>query len=597
VSSAIPQHSLANYINTFYDNTTTNSMVSGVNSLAGNVAIGGTQYPLVAKRRTIIAHNLKSVLSYPVACAVVEALVGGIISLIPVYFNNPNRTDGGILYIVNRDGSGKDEQKIGFHIAAEGRIEFYSPKFQTPLTPTALIHAPLLMLACAYLYPKSYSDVCDAVETTLKAIKTAGGLKPRDALQLQHIVKLADELMFALAYGPNATVQSEKPNSKPDIQLYGDYPPQEIKLATPEVPPEAFVNVNEFEKLRRNLLKHSFKATSKVESPTETRPKITTEFVGPLAVELADATMRGWHSLLTGPTETGKTLAVESICDSLEAPLILVKGSEGLKDRDIIGALKLIDGNSVFVKGPLPRALEAGRKQYEAQLKENKKAAEAEKKSKGKKKKRIVPKKVPPAVLYVDEINRMETRHQNMILVTLNQRYKTKDYYLYIPDTGEEVTCPVGFFVIIAARNFGSYYVGTNATDLATIRRFHMKFDVTYLPRDAETKLVINQTGIEDTFAEVLTRTAESTRSQAEDLEAPLGTGSVIVWAQQLQHMKNLGKSLTLRLLMDTAAQCWFEMVAGRDPWGALDTTKREILESDIRRAWNEIFHTRGEFY
>ena len=146
-----------------------------------------------------------------------------------------------------------------------------------------------------------------------------------------------------------------------------------------------------------------------------------------------------------------------------------------------------------------------GRKQYELHIRELENA----------KMENREPVRIPPSVLLVDEINRLQLRFQNFLVSAMNVRKATMDYYLRIPDNNEEITCPEGFLVIVAARNVGSVFAGTNPMNLALERRFYKKIDVNYLPQESEAQLVRSRTGLDPDLIRVLVKVAADTPIRA----------------------------------------------------------------------------------
>ncbi|MHB1455321.1 MAG: AAA family ATPase [Armatimonadota bacterium] len=130
---------------------------------------------------------------------------------------------------------------------------------------------------------------------------------------------------------------------------------------------------------------------------------IQTKFVGDLPMLLHDAFTRAKHVLMTGPTATGKTSCVDDVQKYMNAPISYIGGSAGLEDRDLIGSW-VPDGTGAlkFVDGPIVEALRNGQKQHS--LAQSSQIA------------------VPPAILMVDEINRLEERYQNIFITLMNER-------------------------------------------------------------------------------------------------------------------------------------------------------------------------------
>lgn len=63
---------------------------------------------------------------------------------------------------------------------------------------------------------------------------------------------------------------------------------------------------------------------------------------------------------ISGESGNGKTLFVEQACAKLKRPYVRVQISPETDESDLIGGFRLEDGNTVFSKGPVVRALEAG---------------------------------------------------------------------------------------------------------------------------------------------------------------------------------------------------------------------------------------------
>ena len=69
---------------------------------------------------------------------------------------------------------------------------------------------------------------------------------------------------------------------------------------------------------------------------------------------------RGLPVLLKGPTGCGKTRFVEAMAHHLGRELITVAGHEDMTSADLVGRFLLKGGETVWVDGPLTRAVNAG---------------------------------------------------------------------------------------------------------------------------------------------------------------------------------------------------------------------------------------------
>src|SRR6478609_11358653 len=72
------------------------------------------------------------------------------------------------------------------------------------------------------------------------------------------------------------------------------------------------------------------------------------------------AARRGLSILLKGPTGCGKTRFVEAMAHQLGRPLITVACHDDLTTADLVGRYLLKGGETVWVDGPLTRAVRAG---------------------------------------------------------------------------------------------------------------------------------------------------------------------------------------------------------------------------------------------
>ena len=72
------------------------------------------------------------------------------------------------------------------------------------------------------------------------------------------------------------------------------------------------------------------------------------------------AARRGLPVLLKGPTGCGKTRFVEAMAYELGRNLITVAGHEDLTSADLVGRFLLKGGETVWVDGPLTRAVREG---------------------------------------------------------------------------------------------------------------------------------------------------------------------------------------------------------------------------------------------
>lgn len=417
-----------------------------------------------------------------------------------------------------------------------------------------------------------YSDFAAAVG---KAVEAASGQD--DKLKAQSVARMADEM----AYRVEQIVDGSDPLGLCAVLMDREQPTDlSAGFDGGEDLKSAFTDTG--------VLRRFVGDSTPQEVPQQAEPDAT-GFVGDLPIKLSDCVRRGKHVLLTGPTATGKTLCVEQVCLQLGAPLTVIRGSEGLEDRDLIGATVLeaeaseaghVATKTRFTYGPLPQAMILGRKQYDRHLQEIEDA-----KREGRE-----PVRIPPSVLLIDEINRLQLRFQNFIVSTMNVRKVTQDYYLRIPDTNEEITCADGFLVIVAARNVGGAFLGTNPMDLALERRFYKKVQVDYLPSEHEAALVQSRTGLDPKLTQVLVKVAADTRFQLAQLKAPIDTGTLLTWAEELAWLKLNGAAITDQLVLETAKDVVFDICLERSERGGFDPAGEAVLTDNINENWRDGF-------
>ena len=302
------------------------------------------------------------------------------------------------------------------------------------------------------------------------------------------------------------------------------------------------------------------------------------QYIGPLKQKLSRYVSSAKHTLISGPTATGKTLCVEEVCQALNAPLITMKGAEHLEDIDMLGGFAPVKGGVEMVYGSLSRAIKVGREQYNLQLKENEKAIGV-----------WDPVKIPPAVLFIDEINRLQSRFLNIMIAAMNITRATKEYCVEIPCNGEMVTCPEGFFMIIGAQNLGSLHA-VYEMDGALARRFHGKLNVDYLPYDQELQLIQQRNpSLSPAIVEILCRVAQDSRYQLSGLRAPIDTDTLQKWAIELAELINAGEPLTVDLLRTTAEDIVYAVCLERSLTAAYDQSGVAILTDNLTENYRNI--------
>src|SRR6056297_1833397 len=193
----------------------------------------------------------------------------------------------------------------------------------------------------------------------------------------------------------------------------------------------------------------------------------------------------GLPLLLKGPTGCGKTRFVEHMAARLGKPLYTVACHDDLSASDLIGRYLLKGGETVWVDGPLTRAVREG------------------------------------GICYLDEV--VEARKDvTVVLHPLTDTRRT----LMIDRTGEELTAPAGF-MLVASYNPGYQNVLKRLKPSTRQRFLSIGFDFP----DAETEIAVvaSESGLDKSRVAPLVRLAGRIRGlSGMDLEEGVSTRFVI---------------------------------------------------------------------
>jgi MoxR-like ATPase len=186
---------------------------------------------------------------------------------------------------------------------------------------------------------------------------------------------------------------------------------------------------------------------------------------------------------VAGLSGNGKTMMIEQACANAKREYVRVQITPETDEDDLIGGFRLLNGETVFAKGPVIKAMEAG------------------------------------AILLIDEIDRGSNK-----LMALQGVLEGKP--VLIKKTGEVVRPTPGFNVIATANTKGQgdeagRFISATIIDEAFLERFTVTLEQPYPSASVEKKIVKNHMGkfgaSDDEFAEKLVNWGQAIRKTFED--------------------------------------------------------------------------------
>lgn len=210
--------------------------------------------------------------------------------------------------------------------------------------------------------------------------------------------------------------------------------------------------------------------------------------------------------LLKGPTGCGKTRFVAHMAARLGRPLYTVACHDDLSAADLIGRYLLKGGETVWVDGPLTRAVREG------------------------------------AICYLDEV--VEARKD----VTVVLHPLTDDRrILPIDRTGEELEAAPGF-MLVASYNPGYQNILKTLKPSTRQRFVAMEFD--FPAPELETRIVCQESGLEERRAASLVRLAGKLRAlKGQDLEEGVSTRLVVYAATLIAGGMDVNRAVTAAMI------------------------------------------------
>jgi nitric oxide reductase NorQ protein len=181
------------------------------------------------------------------------------------------------------------------------------------------------------------------------------------------------------------------------------------------------------------------------------------------------AARRGLPVLLKGPTGCGKTRFVEAMAHELGRSLITVGGHEDLTSADLVGRYLLKGGETVWVDGPLTRAVREG------------------------------------AICYLDEV--VEARQDTTVVIHPLADHRRE---LPVDRLGITLRAAPGFQLVISY-NPGYQSVLKNIKE-STRQRF-VAIELDFVPAEVETEVVAHEAGVDVETARVLVEVGQAIRN------------------------------------------------------------------------------------
>lgn len=203
----------------------------------------------------------------------------------------------------------------------------------------------------------------------------------------------------------------------------------------------------------------------------------------------------------TGPTGCGKTHAARYIAQEEDAVVFTIQGKYSMNEADLLGMPLLINDKTIWVDGPLTKALLSSQERV--------------------------------TVLLIDEANRARPEAKSALFSVLDDRCEVE----LEAKGGELIQGDPMNLISFATVNEGDGYQ-TQKLDLAEMRRFGLKIPMTYLGIDnpqKEIDLVTERSMASEELATELVDAANKIREEASDageVKRGIPTALVIDWAR-----------------------------------------------------------------
>jgi nitric oxide reductase NorQ protein len=187
-------------------------------------------------------------------------------------------------------------------------------------------------------------------------------------------------------------------------------------------------------------------------------------------VEVFEAAWRGHLAImLKGPTGCGKTRLVEHMAHRLEVPVFTVSCHEDITTADLVGRYILTGGETVWIDGPLTRAVSEG------------------------------------GICYLDEI--VEARQDSIVAIHPLTDYRRR---LTLERRGNMAIDAADGFGVVVSYNPGYQSI---LKDLKVSTRQRMvAIEMTYPPADIEREIILHESGVAPDVADDLISLGQAVR-------------------------------------------------------------------------------------
>jgi len=262
-----------------------------------------------------------------------------------------------------------------------------------------------------------------------------------------------------------------------------------------------------------------------------------------------------YPTYIAGLSGNGKTFMVEQVCARLNREFVRVQITPETDEDDLIGGFRLINGETVFAKGPVIKAMEAG------------------------------------AILLIDEIDRGSNK-----LMCLQGVLEGKP--VLIKKTGEVVSPAPGFNILATANTKGKgddagRFISATIIDEAFLERFTVTLEQPYPTAVTEKKIVMNHMSkfgaIDEEFADMMIKWSVAIRKTFEDggVDEIVSTRRLCHIVQTFSIFNNRKKAIEMcvnRFDEDTRSAFidLYEKIDAGEDLGLVDSANTEGFDTEV---------------